>query len=246
MPPQCNFVLNELESRPYYPRPTSHVEYALNWREGVQKENSNKTDWRTGHDLSPEEDGVAMMRISRDNSFGMLGIAAPVEAEERLTMGNACLVNCRLGCLPYLGKTGKSLIVSLVISLATGFTIYANGRKKSIQCGQQLPADQSVYYANSKRPNNHNEIIDVLVPTRADANKILLQLPRHHQVYSSASPSQPFYVAPRKQYRITLIHQSNVNPPEVYFINYKANKSKSNAYAAQTNPEQRYEDTSKV
>uniref|UniRef100_A0A1B0BPA4 DUF243 domain-containing protein n=1 Tax=Glossina palpalis gambiensis TaxID=67801 RepID=A0A1B0BPA4_9MUSC len=180
---------------------------------------------------------------------------APVEAEERLTMRNACLVNCRLGCLPYLGKTGKSLIVSLVISLATGFTIYANGCKKSIQCGQQLPADQSVYYANSKRPNNHNEIIDVQVPTRADANKILLQLPKHHQVYSSASPSQPFYVAPRKQYRITLIRnhkpassssaapeierntliyviikkpdQSNVNPPEVYFINYKASDTKT-------------------
>lgn len=169
-----------------------------------------------------------------------------------------------------------------------------------IQYAQQLPADQNVYYANTKRPSGHNEIIDVQVPTRADANKILLHLPKHHQVYSSASasPSQPFYVAPRKHYRITLIRnhkpappsppapeveqntliyvlikkpdQSDVNaneespnieseqnsfklnPPEVYFINYKANKSKSDGYtaaaaaAAQTNPEQRHEDTSKV
>uniref|UniRef100_A0A3F2Z4Q1 DUF243 domain-containing protein n=1 Tax=Glossina palpalis gambiensis TaxID=67801 RepID=A0A3F2Z4Q1_9MUSC len=158
-----------------------------------------------------------------------------------------------------------------------------------IQYAQRLPADQSVYYANSKRPSNHNEIIDVQVPTRADASKILLHLPKHHQVYSSASPSQPFYVTPRRHYRITLIRnhkpappsppapeveqntliyvlikkpdQSDVNeessnkseqnsfklnPPEVYFINYKANKSKSDAYASQTNTEQRYEDTSKV
>uniref|UniRef100_A0A1A9ZSG3 Uncharacterized protein n=1 Tax=Glossina pallidipes TaxID=7398 RepID=A0A1A9ZSG3_GLOPL len=59
LPPQRNFVLDE---RPYYPRSRSHVVYPLNWVKGVQKENSNKTDWRTGHDLTQEADGSAMMR----------------------------------------------------------------------------------------------------------------------------------------------------------------------------------------
>lgn len=62
LPPQRNFVPDELESRPYYPRPKSHVVYGLNSVKGVQKENSNKTNWRTGHDLTSEEDDIPMMR----------------------------------------------------------------------------------------------------------------------------------------------------------------------------------------